>query len=336
MANAERTLSRERQAAEATARRRHLSVTVGLTVLTSVVYAGVALMTAGRLPAVMATHFDLTGRPDGFMATTAALFVQGLFVLGVPLALLAVFSAGQWWRGELARSMSATIAGLSASLTTLFVTLTLAHVGVENADEVTLRAATALLALAAGVVVALLTALILPKPLPRLPAPPVTPMAIAPTDRVSWFGKAHTGPTALAAIGLGIVVIVAAALATGVVWLWLLVVLLVILILGITSFDLNVDARGVAWRAALGLPRGRVKLSEITDVSVIEVNPGDFGGYGVRVVPGRLGLITRSGSALLVAHGKRELVVTVDDAFTAASVLEGLRGRGPTGPVTVQ
>lgn len=336
MANHEGTLIPERQAAEATARRRHLLVTVGLTALTAIAYLAATFIAAPKLPAIMAIHFDIAGRPDGFMKTPTALLMQGVFVLGLPLALLLVFAAGRWWRGELARSMSATIVGLSASLTTLFVALTVAHIGVTDATEVSLSGATALLALAVGAGTALLAALVLPKPLPRQPSPPVAPMAISPTGRVSWFGKAHTGTMALAAIGLGIVVIVAAALATGVVWLWLLVALFVLLILGITSFDLTVDARGVTWRAALGLPRGRVKLSEITGVSVIEVSPGDFGGYGVRVVPGRLGLITRSGSALLVAHGKRELVVTVDDALTAASVLEGLRGREAAGSATVQ
>lgn len=325
MASHEGTMSQERQVAETTARRRHLGVTLGLTALATIVYLGVTLIAAPGLPAIMAIHFDMAGRPDGFMATPLALLMQGVVVLGVPVALLMVFTAGRWWRGELARAMSATIAGLSASFTTLFVSLTIAHVGVADATDVTLRGATALLALAVGTIVALLVVLVLPKPLPRLPAPPVAPLAIAPSDRVSWFGKAHTGAAALAAIGLGIVVAVAAALATGVVWLWLLVVLFVVLILGITSFDLTVDARGVSWRAALGLPRGNVKLGEITGVSVIEVNPGDFGGYGVRALPGRLGLITRSGSALLVAHGNRELVITVDDATTAASVLEGLR-----------
>ena len=94
-----------------------------------------------------------------------------------------------------------------------------------------------------------------------------------------------------------------------------------------TVFRVTVDRTGLTWRSALGVPRGHVPLAGVTGVSVVDVRPGDFGGYGIRSVPGATGLITRSGPALQVQRGTRRLVVTVDDPMGAASVLEGLRLR---------
>ena len=169
--------------------------------------------------------------------------------------------------------------------------------------------------------------LLLPPPLPRPPLVPAAPLAISPSDRVSWFGRAHTNRTALIVLTLGIVVLTGATIASGIAWLWLVVLLMVLLVLAVTSFDVRVDAQGVSWRSALGLPRGRVALAAIETASVVEVHPGDFGGYGLRLLPGRLGLITRSGRALRVEHERGVMVVTVDDAATAAAVIEGLRRR---------
>lgn len=317
--------STDREAAEADARRKHLTVSVGLVLLASIVYVGVALFTLPDLPGMMATHFDATGRADGFMPTRPALLMQGAFVIGVPVALLLVLVAGQAWRGANARAFSATLAGLTAGLTTLFVSSTVIQVGVTDAADVTLRGSVALLALGVAALVGLASALVLPRPLPRRAAEVVVPMTIGPSDRVSWFGRAHMSQGALAMLALSVLVVALAAMGSGIAWLWLLVLLLVILVLGMTSFAVTIDGHGVSWRAALGVPRGRVKLTDITAVAVTEVSFGDFGGFGVRALPGRLGLITRSGSALQVTHGKRELVITVDDAHTAASVVEGLR-----------
>lgn len=318
---------RERQAAEAHQRARHLSVSIGSTVVASLVYLVVVLVTASRLPASMATHFDLAGEADDFMRTGAALVLQGVAVIGVPLALWAVLAAGRWWRGSSARLLSSVITGLSAGLTTLFVSLTLAQVGVTDVTTVRLHASTGLLAFGVGLATMALAALLLPRPLPPLPAIAVQPLRIAPSQRVSWFGKAHTSQAAMLVLGGAVLVLAVTTIATGIVWLWAVVALLLLLVFGVTRFDVRVDARGLAWRAALGVPRGRVKLAAITSVSVIEVSPGDFGGYGVRLLPGRLGLITRAGEALRVTHDRSELVITLDDARTAASVIEGLRQR---------
>lgn len=309
------------------ARRMHLTVTGGVTLVTAVVYLGVAAITAGELPATMATHFGLSGAADGFMRTPLALLFQGVAVIGVPLALLVLFAVGRWWLGEGARLVSALVSGLGAGLTAMFVAITLRHVGITDPATVALDWRVAALALGVGAVVAGFAGLVLPPALPRPVQPAVEPLAIAPSDRVSWLGRAHLGRALLVVLALSVVVVAGAAVATEIRWLWLVALLELVLVLAVASFDITVDDTGVTWRSTLGLPRGRLPLRNVTEVSVIEVNPGDFGGYGLRAVPGRVGIITRSGEALRVVHGRRELVITVDDAATAASVLAGLRLR---------
>lgn len=305
----------------------HLAVTGGVTIVAALVYVIVLMRTLAELPGTMATHFGVGGAADGFMSTAAALLVQGIAVIGVPAALLIVFGVGQWWRGEGARPLSALVAGLSAGLTTLFVAITLRHVGIDDPAAVTLDWTVGLLALGIGAAVAVLAALLLPPALPRPASAPVVPLSITPSDRVSWFGRAHTTRAVLIILTIAILVLAGSAIASGIVWLWLVVLLMVLLVLTITSFSVTVDTRGVSWSSALGFPRGSVALDDVESASVVDVNPGDFGGYGLRMLPGRMGLITRSGRALRVEHHKGALVITVDDAETAASVVEGLRLR---------
>lgn len=318
---------RTRLQAEEVARRRHLLVTVSLTVLGVLAYGLTVLLTAGKLPPMLATHFGPSGQPDDYMRTPVALAFQGVVVVFLPCALLVSFALAGWWKGEFARSLSATISGLCVGLATLFVLLTVAHVGVADASEVSLTWPTGVGSIGAGLASALLAMLVLPAPLPRPEPTPVAPVDIAPNYRVSWFGQARMGQAFIVVMAVAAAIVAVAAVVSNLWWMWLVVFLVALLVPALTNFSVIVDAKGVRWRSALGWPRGHVKLADITRVSVIETSPGDFGGYGVRLFPGRVGIITRSGHALRVVHGQRELVITVDDAEAAAGVLEGLRIR---------
>ncbi|MFA7459638.1 MAG: DUF1648 domain-containing protein [Trueperaceae bacterium] len=319
-----------RRQAEERLRSRHLLVTVSVTALATLAYLLTLLLTAGRLPDTMATHFGVGGQPDEFMRTWVALLFQGAVVVFLPVALLVTFGFANWWKGEFARALSAMISGLCAVLATMFVVLTVAHVGVADPAEVRLTWQMGLIMLGVGVAVAMLVMFLLPRSLPRPEPSPVVPVEIAPNYRVSWFGKARMGQTFVITMAAATVLVVAATIASNIWWMWLIVLMMILLMAGLSSFDVVVDSRGVRWRSSVGFPRGAVRLRDITDISVIETSPGDFGGYGVRMMPGRIGIITRNGHALRVVHGDRELVITVDDAEVAAGVLEGwrLKGRG--------
>ena len=91
----------------------------------------------------------------------------------------------------------------------------------------------------------------------------------------------------------------------------------------VSVFRVRVDGTGLTVASVSGWPRFHVPCAEVADISVVEIEAlGEFGGWGLRKVPGRLGIVTRSGEGLEVTRTDgRRLAVTVDDAATAASLL---------------
>lgn len=309
-------------------RRAHLLVCAALLVVSAVAYAGVVALVAGDLPGELAVHFGVDGVADGGMGRGVALVTFGLMAVGLPGLLLAVFAAGEWWRGASARSISALVSGLSAGLVALFVHLLWTQRGLEDTDGLQMSAWMLLWPLVVGVGVGLLAAALLPRPLPQPEPELVDPLVITPGDRVSWFGQARTSQPVLWLLLGGVLAVVLATLASGQWWLWLVALLMVLLVPAMSSFRVTIDRDGLRWRSALGVPRGHVPLAEVSAVSVVDVRPGDYGGYGIRSVPGATAVVTRSGPALQVSRGEgRRFVITVEDAAAAASVLEGLRLR---------
>lgn len=317
-------------------RRAHLAACLSILFAAAALYLGVAVVVAGDLPARVPVHFGLDGVADGWLDRGVALVAFGLLALAVPTLLLVVFAVGQWWRGTSARFTSAVVCAVAVGLVTLFAALLWSAADVGGLDllrdvgggEMRMSAWLLLGPLALAVVTGLLVGALLPAALPQ-PEPVVAePLQIAPSDRVSWFGQAHSPQSLVLTLLAAVLVVVAAVLMTGIWWLWLVVLLLLLLFPATTVFRITVDREGLTWRSALGVPRGRVPLAEVTEVSVVQVRPGDFGGYGVRSVPGATAVVTRHGSALQVRreHG-RTFVVTVDDPLAAAGVLEGLRRR---------
>jgi MFS family permease len=306
--------------------RTHLVLTGAVTALSALVLLGAMLIWAGDLPGRLATHFDLGGVADDSMATGLALPLFALVAIGLPVLLIALFAATQWWRGERARLFAGFLAGLPVGLVALFLAILHANRGAGGAEQVRLSPWLSLLALGAALVVGTVVAVLAPRGVPREPAPAVTPLELAPGERASWFGRATSSTTVMLALLASVVVVAIAALASGIWWLWLIVALLALLVAGISTFVVRIDASGLTWRSALGFPRGHLPLQDITGASVIEVSPADFGGFGIRLVPRALGLITRGGPALQVEHRGRRFVVTVEDPTTAAGLLQGLLG----------
>lgn len=307
-------------------RRAHLTVCLTLLALLAAAYLTTATLVADRLPQRVPVHFGVDGVADGWLDRWVALVAFGLLSLGLPLLLLVVFAVGQWWRGSSARFTSALVCAVAVGLVALFVALLWSVA--DATTEVTLSAWFLLGPLALAVVVGLLVSLVLPPSLPQ-PEPVVAqPLDIAPSDRVSWFGRARSSQPLVLALLAGVLVVVGAVVATGEWWLWLLVLLLLLLFPATTVFRVTVDQDGLSWRSALGVPRGRVALADVAEVSVVQVRAGDYGGYGVRSVPGATAVVTRHGPALrVVREAGRTFVITVDDPLSAASVLEGLRRR---------
>jgi hypothetical protein len=95
------------------------------------------------------------------------------------------------------------------------------------------------------------------------------------------------------------------------------------------QFVVTAGPRGFLVRSALGWPRLRIRTADLAKAGTATIDPlADFGGWGIRWVigpnrKGRWGIVTRRGPGLEVfRHDGRSIVVTLDDAGTAAAVLE--------------
>ena len=179
----------------------------------------------------------------------------------------------------------------------------------------------------------------MPSPARRRATRPTPPLPVAPGELVVWVGHARFATWVI--ILLCGVVAVATAVVVFVIALrgasgrsrscrscWLLSVL------GTSSWRVRVDADGLTVRPTLGWPLYRVALADVASAATTTVVPlGEFGGFGLRWGLGRrLGIITRGGEALEVQRRDgRALVVTVDDAATAAGLLTALAARRRSG-----
>lgn len=165
---------------------------------------------------------------------------------------------------------------------------------------------------------------------------PATRIELGESQRAVWIGAARAGRGMVATVVLAIVLVAAGAVAAwvagsfAVMWLMIgITVLLAVLALTTLEADVRVDAAGVEVRGPAGFPRSHVAIADVASASAITVEAlGAFGGWGWRRVPGAMGVILRSGEALRVERKEgHALVVTVDDAATAAALLTALAAR---------
>ncbi|MEV1064891.1 DUF1648 domain-containing protein [Streptomyces sp. NPDC050263] len=282
-----------------------------------------------RLPDRMATHFTLTGQADGFSGRVAFLATSAA-LLAVVAGTMAVLQAR-----AATRSVRLLVAGYGTAglMGSLFVSVQLVnHGGYDDVSAVRLPPWHLAIALLVGVACAgagRLAARVLPSPLDPPPPPGEHPrLGLADGELAAW---AHaTGSWPLGALGL---VLTAAALALlpftalpaacALLAGGLLCLCFARLYVTVGRQGLTVTPGRLPW------PRIRVPLEAMTDASHRDIDAlGDFGGWGYRIRPGASGVILRSGPTLVVRRaGGREFAVTVDDAATAAALLNSLIAR---------
>jgi len=190
--------------------------------------------------------------------------------------------------------------------------------------------------LVVGIGAGILGWFIQPKQATEFETSPGADVELAEGERAVWVGTVHSPKPLVITIIVAIVVTLVAAFALwlsgdfGVMW----ALLGVAVILGVSGMamleaDVRVDASGVEVRGPAGLPRSHIALANVTSANVVQVEAlGSFGGWGWRRVPGAQGVILRSGEALRVERTNGPaLVVTIDDAATAAGLIEALKAR---------
>ncbi|GGR52992.1 hypothetical protein WEB32_28410 [Streptomyces netropsis] len=315
---------------------RRALVAVAPPLLAAVVVLSVFLSLRDRLPGRMATHIGPGGEADGFSG-------QGAF-LAVALAVLlgdAVLFGGltHWIRTTPGVQRVIAVTGGAAAVLTgwLVVAVLLANADADNAASVTLPGLQAVLAFGAAAAYATVGWFACGRvEESETVAGPSVGTALLPlgdAETASW--SRVTGSRVLPLTGM---LVLTAGLVVGITTGWLPAVPL--LVTGVplallTGARITADRRGITVTPTLApWPRLNVPLERIAEAGHRPVNPvRDFGGWGYRARPGASGIVLRSGDALSarLTTGS-EFVVTVDDAATAAALLNALADRERRSP----
>lgn len=277
-----------------------------------------------RLPDPVAIHWGIDGRPDG----SAPLLLDAL-LLAVTTALVSVLPLLSAASAD--RRVARLLVGLAHGMAGLFVLLRLRTLQL-NLEAPRWEDVGTLTIGDLGVMVLITAPLIAlgwwlggrHADVVRATRPVVVP-ALPAEGRLLWVGHQSwpvgrvIGPLAIIAGGAVTALriapetlLVGATLAlTGVAVWWF------------TSITVAVGPVGLKVRfGPFGWPRVRVPLDVVEAVEVEDVEPMAYGGWGYRVMPGVRAVVIRRGPGLRVRRaGGADLVVTVDDAATAAGVL---------------
>jgi hypothetical protein len=265
-----------------------------------------------RLPDPMATHWSLGGHPNGHLTRLLALTV--LAGVACALALGLVLAVRQLAAPVLA-FVGVVIAGAS------FGTV------LANRDVSTWRSARDVFPVVGLSLIAAVGAAWMVRPARGAegPAPSAPTLAVRPGERVAWTGTLHSALMVRVAIAL--VVLAGALFFVNVVGA-LVALLAVFVVSTFASTTVVVSERGVRVHGALAFARISIPRERIASASAIEVNPLEWGGWGYR---GSLRFMKRGAWVVRRGPGLRldlvdgaVFVVTIDDAATAASLVNGL------------
>ncbi|HEX4401249.1 MAG TPA: DUF1648 domain-containing protein [Galbitalea sp.] len=300
------------------------------------ILAGAALVwsfsLAARLPVRVVVHWDLAGHPNGYGSP----FQFPIALASVCLPLIAIFGGAVVLishRGPL--TPLAKVLAVTSIWVTLIVSLTVLGSLLDKNAGTDIGAWLGL-AFAAATVVAAAAWFVLPPGVRGVGGsvrPTVTPVALADGERASWIRTASVSTGMIWAVVAVCAVISAitifSTIATGGRYWWFAFVPVFVLLVVLSNFawTVRVDDRGLRIRSVLGIPVVHVPLDQVTSADVTDVQAlSQYGGWGIRLaLNGRIGVIVRSGEALEVHRRKGlDVVVTVDDASSAAALLNGL------------
>lgn len=314
-------------------------VLVALIAPIALVATGLGLLLAWlpALPSEIAVHWGVAGGADAFGPAWSMPVLLAVVGIALPVMFTAIVAQSIAPAGPTATQKLLAVAALFVGFFLTFAIVSSVAIqrdGVSGAQPIGAFLGVGALA---GIALAALGWVVLPRAVPgrtgSAEAAPAVPLA--PGERVAWIGHARFGTGVLVAL-IGTVLLATGAVAfaiaaTGAWWLAAIPVVLTVALLATVSWRVRVDRSGLTVHAALGWPRYRVAAADIASAGITTVVPlGEFGGYGIRYGLGRrLGVITRGGEALEVQRRDgRAVVVTVDDAATAAGLLTAYAAAG--------
>ncbi|MES4903179.1 MULTISPECIES: DUF1648 domain-containing protein [unclassified Streptomyces] len=283
-----------------------------------------------RLPDPLATHFPASGKADGFSSATSFVWVA----TGLLAVQGAVFAVLVHRSGRGTRPLTAVAYGESGLLGYAFPATLFANADVPDAADVRFPMWQLAVALACALPAAAAGWLLAGADAPPAAGPADQPrrLPLGEGELASWTRTV----TSRVLLGVGLALACAGAVlamtVSPVSGLPMAVMGVVAVLL--SGCRVTVDRRGLTVSPpVVRLPRLRVPLGRIEEATSRQVSAyGDFGGWGYRIRAGRSGLVLRSGDALCLrlTTGK-EFVVTVDDAHTAAALLNTLIHRTDRG-----
>lgn len=321
--------------ADASARRRFLLVAVAVPAV--VVAAALALQLAAlpSLPDPVAIHWGTQG-PDGFASPWLTVLLTGLLGAGIPALMVGTSVRGYSAAGPSYRFLGAAVPAITTMLCMLLTWSQLMQSGLSDARQAPGVGLPLLYSALAGLAVGTACWLVQPGTRRAPAVDPSEPLPLADGERAVWFRETTLSLPALLLI-LGAVTATAAGAVISWLWAepevaWILTGLTLVLLAAAattTAFRVRADGSGLTVVSVAGFPRFHVPLADIRDAEEVTVVPtAEFGGWGLRWVPGRFGVVLRGGPALQVNRGTgRQFVVTVDDAGTGAALLQALAAR---------
>lgn len=295
---------------------------------------GIQFATFSNVPNPMALNWELNGSPSGEGSPWVNIVLTAVFGIAVPhLIALTIFGGiKRGHTGATARMLGAFIPAFS-----LFIVLiaTLSHViQLENATAMDAHMPVGLIptALVMSIIVGFVTWFSFPEMSASLR--PARHSGIAQTDSAltAWEGSTSCGRV----LGTVVIAIIAiAVLSPLIVWALsgeaviiaiLVVVAIAALIAGMsaTAYTVIADQNGLKAKSRFGFPTFTVPMDDIVGVDIVDIDPmSDFGGWGVRWIPGNFGLILRRGTALrVIRRSGKNFVVTLPDPGPPAGVIQ--------------
>lgn len=326
---------------QTTVRRRFTLVALVIPVVVTVIAVVAQALLAIRVPATVATHWGWSGAPDGFAPAWSVPLATVLIGIGLPAVLFAATVGGlrRGDHGAAYRVLGAVALGIAVLVGALGAATLGIQVGRTDA-AVTLPVLLIPTVLLAAVGAGLLGWAMQPHvPWRPSPAGAAVDVPVRAGERVVWLqgvSLARAGAVVLwVAFGVGCLAVVPVLFLGDLVPAVIASVVVVVLFVVVATtlrFHVRVDPEGLTAVSAAGWPRVHVPSDDIVSAEVVEVSPmGEFGGWGIRWSSGgRQGVVLRSGEGLLVRRRDgRTLTVTVDDAATAAGLLNAYTALTP-------
>lgn len=315
---------------------RRMSARALVPLAVSLATVGVLISIRGRLPDPLAIHYGAGGVADGYASSEAVIWYGSVVLLVLTIAMtLLSFVGGRQMVGS--RALAGAPLGVTTLLATLLTVTVVDQIDLPSSVNHRMPGWTVAVPLAAGAVGWVLGALI-DGPEPEVPPgalssdPALPRYDLGGTGTVVWQGTAAPG-VALVILSCVVLAVVTAVALLVDPWLFLVVGVVLAAILSTILFRVTVGRSAVLISGGLlGLPRFRVPLDRVVAARAVSTSARSWGGWGLRVMPNRTGIITRHGPALEIerSDGAR-LLVTVERPDEAAGVVNALLARDAVG-----